>query len=261
MCVLAGREEEKEEGQPAGDASSAGQQGERPGEGEGCSGLSSSPCWGRWETRGGTATALLFCWVRGYRAGRKGGSCQGLAWVFLFFFFLISSFNNRSRNRQRLHERNDQQALIITVSAGGRETHLTDLATGWGKQALTGERGSLGGREGEEGLRKEQAALGKQLCPALPEPGLHKHPQSSSASRSLPGGNWEATEVLDLQPKRNHKDSRLLCHQTEPRCHQPHPQPPRAPASRVGAWVHLPFPFQNFANFYVNYKPCGQKWD
>lgn len=207
--------------------------------------------------RGGARPQLCsFAGCEGTAPAVKVGAARVLLG---FFFFLISSFNNRSRNRQRLHERNDQQALIITVSAGGRETHLTDLATGWGKQALTGERGSLGGREGEEGLRKEQAALGKQLCPALPEPGLHKHPQSSSASRSLPGGNWEATEVLDLQPKRNHKDSRLLCHQTEPRCHQPRPQPPRAPASRVGAWVHLPFPFQNFANFYVNYKPCGQK--
>lgn len=41
------------------------------------------------------------------------------------------------------------------MSGGGRETHPTDLVTGWGKQALTGERVCLGGRERGEGLRKE----------------------------------------------------------------------------------------------------------
>lgn len=38
--------------QPAADAGSTGLQGKRPGEGEGCSGLSSLPCDGKWEKTG-----------------------------------------------------------------------------------------------------------------------------------------------------------------------------------------------------------------
>lgn len=77
--------------------------------------------------------------------GLGGGGC---CW-FLFFF------NNRASSRRRLHKRNELQALIVTVSGGGRETHPTDLVTGWGKQVLTGERVCSGGWEREEGLRKE----------------------------------------------------------------------------------------------------------
>lgn len=49
------RRKDSRRAQPAGDARSTGQQGKRPGEWEGCSDLSSLPCWGRWERRGRTA--------------------------------------------------------------------------------------------------------------------------------------------------------------------------------------------------------------
>lgn len=60
-CVSARRRGEggrtSRRAQPAGDARSTGQQGKRPGEWEGCSELSSLPCWGRWERREHTAAA------------------------------------------------------------------------------------------------------------------------------------------------------------------------------------------------------------
>lgn len=94
----------------------------------------------------GAAVGLLGFGCLGFFVwfGFGGGCC----W-FLFFF------NNRASSRRRLHERNELQALIVTVSGGGRETHPTDLVTGWGKQVLTGERVCSGGWEREEGLRKE----------------------------------------------------------------------------------------------------------
>lgn len=98
----------------------------------------------------------------------------------------------------------------------GRETHPTDLVTDWGKQALTGERVCLGGRERAEGLSKEhlprcagspgernstlhspnggctsilKAAL--PLCHCLGGPGdpLH-HTGPGSSSLKKPWGIW-----------------------------------------------------------------------